>query len=181
VSALVTIVFVIAALIALAGAVGMLTARNPVHSALFLIANFLGIAVIFLLLAAPVLAVLQVLVYAGAIMVLFVFVIFFFVQPGQKHETVYSLPAQSVLAGIVVLAICGLLLTGFMGLNISGSDEAAPFYGGSLPGNLADPQAIGAALFAKFLLPFELVSVLLLAAIVGAVAMARGPRKGGGE
>jgi NADH-quinone oxidoreductase subunit J len=178
VNVLVTIVFVIAALIALAGAAGMLTARNPVHSALFLIANFLGIAVIFLLLAAPVLAMLQVLVYAGAIMVLFVFVIIFFVQPGQKHETVYSLPAQSALAGIVVLALIALLI---LGLPFGGGFDPTVAADGATLNNIANPQAIGAALFTKFLLPFELVSVLLLAAIIGAVAMARKPRKGGGD
>ena len=78
------VVFWGAVALALVGAVGMVSARNPVHSALFLIANFFALAVIFLLLSAPVIAALEILVYAGAIMVLFVFVIFFFVSPGQR-------------------------------------------------------------------------------------------------
>ncbi len=175
-SAVEIIVFAAAALLALAGAVGMASARNPVHSALFLIANLVAVALIYLLLLAPVLAALQVLVYAGAIMVLFIFVIFFFVQPSQKHETVYSLPAQSALAGIVILSLVCLLIGGLF----LGGAFAPPQTLSAPPAvDTTSPQALGVVLFTKFLLPFELVSVLLLAAILGAVALARSPRKGG--
>ena len=177
-SAVEIIVFAAAALLALVGAAGMVSARNPVHSALFLIANFIAIAIIYLLLLAPVLAVLQVLIYAGAIMVLFIFVILFFVQPSQKHETAYSLPAQAMLAGLVIFALICILIGGLF----FGGAFSPPQALGTLPTvNTANPQLLGVALFTKFLLPFELVSVLLLAAILGATAMARRVRKEGGD
>lgn len=171
------IVFAAAALLALVGAVGMVSARNPVHSALFLIANLIAIAIIFLLLLAPVLAVLQVLVYAGAIMVLFIFVIFFFVQPAQKHKTAYSLPAQAMLAGLVIFALICILIGGlfFGGVFSVVQDASALQAAVSL-----NPQQLGISLFTTFLLPFELVSILLLAAIIGATAMVRRARKDGG-
>jgi NADH-quinone oxidoreductase subunit J len=178
VNAVEIIVFAAAALLALVGAAGMVSARNPVHSALFLIANFIAIAVIYLLLLAPVLAVLQVLIYAGAIMVLFIFVIFFFVQPAQKHETAYSLPAQAMLAGLAVFALICILIGGlFFGGAFSMAQDANALQAAAASG----PQQLGISLFTTFLLPFELVSILLLAAILGATAMARRVRKEGGD
>lgn len=169
------VVFAAAALLALAGGAGMVSARNPVHSALFLIASFIAVAVIYLLLLAPLLAVLQVLVYAGAVMVLFIFVIFFFVHPSQKHETAYSLPAQAALAGLVILALVAILIGG---LFFGGAFAPPQTLAAQPPADIASPQALGVSLFTKFLLPFELVSILLLAAILGAVALARNQRKG---
>lgn len=169
------LVFYAAVALALAGAVGMVSARNPVHSALFLIANFFALAVIFLLLSAPVLAALQILVYAGAIMVLFLFVVFFFVQPGQKHEYVHSLPVQSFLAGVLVLVLVVVLVAGLYFGGVFAAEEQIRYLGAARA-DLADPQQLGRTLFSRYLLPFELTSLLLLAAMLGAVVLARRDR-----
>ena len=166
------LIFYPMALIALVGAIGMVTARNPVHSALLLIVNFFGVAGIFLTLLAPLLAVLQIIVYAGAIMVLFLFVILFFVSPGQKHITVYSLPAQTFLASLVVIALFIVILYAFY--------AGGFFYPGYVGKayvlareEIFSPGNFGHVLFSRYLLPFELTSVLLLVAILGAVVLGR--------
>lgn len=166
------IVFIAAAALALIGAAGMVMSRNPVHSALFLIANFFALAVIFLLLSAPVLAALQILVYTGAIMVLFLFIIFFFVQPGQKHVYVYSLPWQTFLSGILVIVLICMLV---LGLYLGGVFTAEEHLQSAAikAEELTSPQALGSVLFSRYLLPFELTSLLLLAAMLGAVVLAR--------
>ena len=166
------IVFIAAAALALIGAAGMVMSRNPVHSALFLIANFFALAVIFLLLSAPVLAALQILVYAGAIMVLFLFMLFFFIQQGQKLIYDYSLPWQTFLSCfLVVVLICMLVL----GLYLGGVFTAEEHLQSAAikAEELTSPQALGSALFSRYLLPFELTSLLLLAAMLGAVVLAR--------
>jgi len=160
------------AFLALVGAIGMVTAKNPVHSALLLIVNFFGVAGIFLALLAPLLSALQIIVYAGAIMVLFLFVIFFFVSPGQKHITVYSLPAQTFLASLVVIALFVVILYAFY--------AGGFFYPGYVGKGyvlareeIFSPRNFGRVLFSRYLLPFELTSILLLVAILGAVVLAR--------
>jgi len=184
VSVIELIVFWGAVALALVGAVGMVSARNPVHSALFLLANFLALAIIFLLLSAPLIAALQILVYAGAIMVLFLFVIFFFVSPGQRFALSYSLPLQNALAGLVVMVLIAVILTGlFFGGVFSAAEH--PQSAAAVQATLTSPRELGKALFARYLLPFELTSLLLLAAMLGAVALARrgndDGKPGGGE
>ncbi len=174
------IVFFAAVALALVGAVGMVMSRNPVHSALFLIANFFALAVIFLMLSAPVLAALQILVYAGAIMVLFLFVIFFFVQPGQKHAYVYSLPWQAFLSGILVIVLVCVLVAGLYMGGVFAPEEHVQSMAVKAE-ELTSPQALGSALFSRYLLPFELTSLLLLAAMLGAVVLARREKRSNGE
>jgi len=188
VSVIETVIFVPLAILAIIGAAGMVSSKNPVHSALFLILNFFALAGIFLVLLAPFLAVLQVIVYAGAIMVLFLFVILFFVQPGQKHMISYSLPAQTTLASILVIAILSVTLFalyqgGFFTPGPIPATEAV------IPEQAYSVSAFGKSLFTSYVLPFELTSILLLIGMLGAVVLARkeqsirqSPRKtGGGE
>ncbi|MBI3762115.1 MAG: NADH-quinone oxidoreductase subunit J [Chloroflexi bacterium] len=160
--------FFLLALIAMLAAGGMLLSRNAVYSALFLIVNFATVAVFFLLLGAPFIAMAQVTVYAGAIMVLFLFVIMLLGAERLRQKSV--LPWQAPLAvvlGIVLLVEAGVVIVtrGLGAPPPALSETAAAGFGG--------PQAIGASLFTTYLLPFEVTSVLLLAAMVGAIVLTR--------
>lgn len=175
------------AVVAVICAIGMLTSRNPVHSALWLVGNFIAMAVIYLMMSAPVLFAVQLIVYAGAIMVLFLFVVMFFMSPKALRFLRPPLRGQLVLGGILVVA---LLVLVFIGLGI-GSDsyvveqpgtvgmrEAAE--AGSTAG-MGDPRPLGDWLFSYHMLPFELTSILLLIAMVGALMVARDIRSEGRE
>ncbi len=157
------ITFVILAIIAIAAALGMLLSRNAVYSALFLVLNFATVAVFYILLNAPFIALAQVSVYAGAIMVLFLFVIMLL---GTEHlPATKVLPWQRPLAivlGVILFAESVYLL--FIRKAVSGHipQPAATF---------GSPQDIGKALFSSYLLPFEITSVLLLIAMVGAIVL----------
>lgn len=155
--------------LALAGALLMVTARNPLYGVLWLVVSFLGLAGLFGGLGADFLAAVQILVYAGAILVLFLFVIMLLnLRPGDvKLMGTISLHGGvgSLLAGIG--GFVGVLLFVVLG---SGSFTAKV---ASLPEVPGGPAAIAVPLFHDALLPFEVVSVLLLAAIVGAVALTK--------
>ncbi len=160
------IMFGVVGAVAFMTALAMVTSRNAIYSALFLVLNLCSIAVFFLILGGPFIAVVQVSVYAGAIMVLFLFVIMLLGAehtPGEQH-----LPWQPAVA--VLLAIALLATTGYtLWRTAPGWSSTA-----GMPANLAgDPEAIGKLLFSSYLFPFEVTSVLLLVAIVGAVVMTR--------
>jgi NADH-quinone oxidoreductase subunit J len=162
------ILFIILAGVAVASAIGLLVSRNSVYAALFLVLNFATVAVFYLLLGAPFIAMAQVTVYAGAIMVLFLFVIM--LLGAEKLPRAVGLPWQRPLA--IALAV---ILTGEAGFLI--------FQRLRITTGLADPgvqlnspfsiQTLGAALFNQYLLPFELTSVLLLVAMIGAIVMTK--------
>ena len=161
------IVFVITAAIALIGAIAMLLSRNAVHSALFLLLNFGSIAVMYLLLRAPFLFAVQLIVYAGAIIVLFLFVIM--LLGAERAEDIDDRQGwQRPLAiglGLVLLAETLYVLFSRAQGSAALATPAAPNE------QLGDPLAIGRALFSTYLLPFELTSVILLAAIIGVVVL----------
>jgi NADH-quinone oxidoreductase subunit J len=167
------ILFLILALVSIATAIGMLLNRNSVYCALFLVLNFVTVAVFYLLLGAPFIAMAQITVYAGAIMVLFLFVIMLLgaerlpdakVLPWQK-------PLAYGLAFVLALETIYLLVT-----------RARP------EGNILPPEAtintvdnlraLGITLFSDYLLPFEVTSILLLVAMIGAITLSR-KEKGG--
>ncbi|HSB01619.1 MAG TPA: NADH-quinone oxidoreductase subunit J [Anaerolineales bacterium] len=162
------IFFLLLSLISIATALGLLLSRNAVYSALFLVLNFVTVAVFYLLLGAPFIAMAQVTVYAGAIMVLFLFVIMLL---GAE-----SLPKAEVLPWQMPLAI---------GLAVALAVEATfIFFTRARPiGNVSPPAAtvnnpatlveLGKALFSTYLLPFEVTSILLLVAMVGAIVLIR--------
>jgi NADH-quinone oxidoreductase subunit J len=159
------ILFLAFGAVCVAGAVNLLAQTHPINSALSLIAVMAALAGEYLLLGAEFVAAVQVIVYAGAIMVLFVFTIML-LNAGAEEETKGSRVA--IVIGVPGLLI-GSVLLAWMVLRRSGTEAVAM---GALPG---DPRTIGQLLFHDFLLPFEVTSVLILIAIMGAVVLASKP------
>src|SRR5208282_2055921 len=164
------ILFLLFGAVCVGGAVNLLAQRHPINSALSLIAVMAALAGDYLLLGAEFVAAVQVIVYAGAIMVLFVFVIML-LNAGVEEETKGSRVA--LLIGIPGMLL-GSLLIGWVVLRHSGTEAVAV---GALPGA---PRVIGQLLFHEFLLPFEVTSILILVAIMGAVVLASKPTASGG-
>ena len=162
------IFFLILSLIAIATALGMLLSRNAIYSALFLVLNFITVAVFYLLLGAPFIAMAQVTVYAGAIMVLFLFVIMLLGAESLPQGEV--LPWQRPLAIILAVLLAGeaafLLVTRARPSGDITSPDAAV-------NGIDNLRALGEALFSQYLLPFEVTSILLLVAMVGAIVLVR--------
>ncbi len=164
------ILFLAFGAVCVAGAVNLLVQRHPINSALSLIAVMAALAGEYLLLGAEFVAAVQVIVYAGAIMVLFVFVIML-LNAGVEDQTQGSRVA--LLFGIPGMLV-GSLLIAWVVLRHSGTGSVAA---GALPGA---PKTIGMLLFHEFLLPFEVTSILILIAIMGAVVLASKPTVPGG-
>ncbi|HEV2397278.1 MAG TPA: NADH-quinone oxidoreductase subunit J [Candidatus Sulfotelmatobacter sp.] len=164
------ILFVLFGVIAVAGAVNLLVQRHPINSALSLIAVMAALAGEYMLLGAEFVAAVQVIVYAGAIMVLFVFVIML-LNAGVEEQTKGSRVA--LLFGIPGMLL-GSLLVAWVVLKHSGTGSVPA---GALPGA---PKTIAELLFHEFLLPFEITSILILIAIMGAVVLASKPTVPGG-
>jgi NADH-quinone oxidoreductase subunit J len=200
------------AILAVVCALGMVTAKSPIHSALWLVANFVSLAVIYLLLSAPVLFAIQMIVYAGAIMVLFLFVIMFFMAPSMRQWLRPPLKSQIVFGGVLVIAFLLVFMLSLGGIQAlsSGPDEPATTTAAQAmqdsdaqnamaqseeaqtptPKSLAEakgvpqygqPKALGMWMFQYYTLPFELTSILLLAALLGAVMLARDVHSEGRE
>ena len=160
------IFFLLLSLIAVATALGMLFSLNAIYSALFLVLNFITVAVFYLLLGAPFIAMAQITVYAGAIMVLFLFVIMLLGAERLPKLNVlpWQRPLAILLAGILAVEAV-ILLVGRARLvgEITPPAEAA---------NLMDSlRELGTVLFNQYLLPFEVTSVLLLVAMIGAIVL----------
>lgn len=162
------IVFFGIAAVALVGALGMVFSRNAVHSALFLVANLFCVALLYLSLNAEFLAVVQVIVYAGAIMVLFLFVVTL-LNP-SRSEPPDQLRGQGWVAGI----LAAVLLVEVVAVIQSGLFSAARVPSSPPPVDWGDNvHAIGALLYGQYLFPFEVTSILLLVAIIGATVLAK--------
>lgn len=155
--------FLIAAL-AVGSALGLVLKRNAIHGALFLVGNLASVAALYLMLGAEFLAAAQVIVYAGAIMVLFVFAIMVLI-PG-KEETGPDPRRAWRLVALPVAALLGLQLV----VVVRALRGGAPAGAAVVPGSV---EAIARLLFTRYLFPFELTSVLLLAAMVGVLLLAR--------
>ena len=137
---------------------------SPVYSALFLVMTLFLLAVYFLFLNAHMVAALQIIVYAGAIMVLFLFVIMLLnLQSDTAPTPRRGLGRVAIIGGVILVAELGLLLQG------SSSEQAES----SLPENFGTVEALGSQLFTTYLLPFEITGILLLVAVVGAVVLAK--------
>jgi NADH-quinone oxidoreductase subunit J len=161
-----TFIFIIFAGLAIGCAIAMVSQSNPLYSAISLIGVFIGLASLYVTLAAPFIAAVQVIVYAGAIMVLVIFVI-------MLLNVEHSEPRRKRLKFLVPVAIgmAAILIaeTAFILYSVQTSENR-------LPGNISDvglTHSIGEGLFTRYLLPFEITSVLLLMAIVGAISLAR--------
>ncbi len=159
--------FYILAILAVLSALGMVTARNAVHGVLFMVANFALVAVLYLLLDAPFIAMVQIAVYAGAIIVLFLFVVMLIGPvPTSLRDKLPGQRPLGLLAGLVLLLLIGsvaAVATVTAGAGVSSRVVSA----------FGSPQAIGEVLFTRYLYPFEITSVILLAAMVGAVVLGK--------
>jgi NADH-quinone oxidoreductase subunit J len=166
------VVFFIAAIGAVAGAIGVVVMRNPFYSVLALVGHLLSLAALFLLLNAQFVAAAQVVVYAGAVMVLYVFVVAYVgadEQPiGFAQGSGLRLVAGLACGALFVELCIAVLGSGLTAIGSRGAHIDPPF---------GTPAQIGKALLTKFLFPFEAASILLLVAAVGAVILAR--RRGG--
>jgi len=162
------VLFFIAGIGAIAGAIGVVTLRNPFYSVLSLVSHLFALAVLFLLLMAQFVAAAQIVVYAGAVMVLYVFVVAY--VGGQDRPLS---PRHGPLMRGVALLFCGALLVE-IGIAVIGSGLSVPDGEGSgFFATFGSPGEIGKLFLTKFLLAFELASLLLLVAAVGAVILAR--------
>jgi len=149
-------------------AVMVITRKNPVHCALFMLPLFFHVAGIFIMLDAEFVAAVQVLVYAGAIMVLFLFVIMLFRGEGMKDTASFqaSWPVIAPLAMVLMGFIMSILVrASFNGVQGKYTIEAVKAAGNS--------QAVGKVLYTDFLFPFEIASIILLVAMVGAIVLAK--------
>jgi NADH-quinone oxidoreductase subunit J len=158
--------------LALAAALGVVLSRNPVHSALWLVATLLSVAVLFLIQDAELLAAVQVIVYAGAIVVLFLFVIM--LLGVDRRETLtehlrFQRPIALALGALVLAEV--LFLAGHTWATGAPTSSGVPIDGGGDFGN--NVQRVARVLFTDFLWPFQLTAVLLVIAVVGSVALAR--------
>ncbi|MBW1917214.1 MAG: NADH-quinone oxidoreductase subunit J [Deltaproteobacteria bacterium] len=159
------IIFFILAAVALVSGVLVVIQVNPVHSALYLILNFFTVAGLYLLAHAEFIAAIQVIVYAGAIMVLFLFVIMLLnlrhpEEGGEKQHLAQKI-SGAALAGATAL----LVIYTFTRIKLVPGKEMVPGYGST--------ESVASSLFTDYLLPFEVTSVLLLVALIGAVILAR--------
>jgi NADH-quinone oxidoreductase subunit J len=158
----------------LVSAIGVITARNPVHAALFLVFSFVNSAVLWMLLEAEFLAIVLVLVYVGAVMVLFLFVVMMLdINVAQMREgfTRYA-PLGILIALIVVAEIGSVVYVKSLGT------EMTPVASVGVEPGYSNTQALGELLYTKYLYPFELAAVILLLAIVAAIVLTMRQRTG---
>ncbi len=167
-----TVLFYIFATLALGGGILTVTRRNTVHSAIWLITSLLGVAGLYLLLRAEFLAGVQIILYVGGIMVLFLFVIMLVNLDQAARERRFSSLKWISLVCAVALAV---LATWFVAKGSArfAVGQANPGSIASLPEGLGNSEQISRVLFSQYLLPFELASILLLVAIIGAVVMGK--------
>ena len=159
--------FFLCALIAVAGAIILIVATEPIHSALALVLTMMSLAVLYLLLGAEFIAAVQIIVYAGAIMVLFVFLIML-LYAGVVERTNFSKLAKWAglpLGFFLLLAIAHLLFHSAIGASVANGTGAAT-------GDAMSTRALSMELFRQYLFPFEATSILILIAILGAMVLA---------
>jgi len=162
------VIFFIMAAIALGAAIGMVVARNPVHAALLLVTVLIAIAVMFLLQDAQLLAAVQIIVYAGAIVVLFLFVIM--LLGIDRHESLHD-PVRSQRPAAIALGIIALAEVLFLaGRNWVTGLPSGPGLNEGEGGNV---ERVARTLFTDYLWPFEVLTILLVVAVVGGVVLAR--------
>ncbi len=170
-------VFATAAVLIVVGAFGVLFARSPVHSALFLIMTLFGVAIAFVAQSADFLAAVQVIVYAGAIVVLFLFVIMFLGVDRHDPVGVEPLVGQRVFAAVgVVITVAGLIVLMARSHWVTGA-TAVSTNGVPTTNGAGDVKELGTAVFTTYLFAFEATAALLVIAVVGAVLLARRERR----
>ena len=157
-------VFIIAAIVAVLGGIGVIASRQPIRSVLSLVVVMLSLSVLFLVLSAQFVFAVQIIVYAGAVMVLFLFVI---TLVGPARELARTrLRFQSWLSALFVLVLLGLMWAMLQGVQYRQPEKADLSFFGTV-------QSIAVGLFTNYLYPFELTSILLLVAAIGAIYLSR--------
>ncbi len=157
-------IFYVLASIAVLSGFMVIGSRNAIHSAIYLVLTFLSVAGIYVLLEAEFVAAVQVLVYAGGIMVLFLFVIMLVNLEDSLEDRIRL---HATISGVIGLAVVGLILYVYStGRLVAVTTPSTLCQGGNL-------QAVGTSLFRDYLLPFEVASILLLVAMIGAIVLAR--------
>jgi NADH-quinone oxidoreductase subunit J len=164
-------VFIVAALIVATGGVGVVTLRNPVHCALSLVQTLFGVAVLFIMQDAHFLAAVQVIVYAGAIVILFLFVLMLLGVDKAEQLELEPLKGQRQLAVLIAMATAALTLTVVIALGdaLTGATSTTAPIG---PGE-DNAKALGELLFTRYAFAFEITAVLLTIAVIAAVVFAR--------
>jgi NADH-quinone oxidoreductase subunit J len=166
------IVFFILAVVAVGTALGMLISRNAIYSALFLVLNFATVAMLYLILGAPFIALSQITVYAGSIMVLFLFVIMLLgAEKLTAPDPLRWQPLVAIVLGLILVGEFVYQLFVWTGQLTAVATPAAGF---------GTPRAMGELLFTHFMLPFEVTGVILLSATIGAIVLAKPDRPGTG-
>ncbi|TCK61582.1 NADH-quinone oxidoreductase subunit J [Seleniivibrio woodruffii] len=145
----------------------MVTRENPVHSALWMLLTFFAVAGIFIQLDAEYIAAIQVMVYAGAILVLYMFVVMLL---NPKSTGFIKLPVKVILGAVVALVLFFQIVMTLMG---TGVIKTAQMTGINYPEGLHNVKAFGAVMFTQYIVPFEIASVLLLVAMIGAIVIAK--------
>ena len=159
------LVFFILAALSIIGAISLILQKHPIHSALSLIVVMVALAGLYLLMGAEFVAAVQIIVYGGAIMVLFVFVIMLLNAGLEEHTS------ESKLAGFPGILLA-LALMGFVAATVARFTTPSNAAGGTIPGGLASTQQLSTMIFKDFVYPFELTSFLILIAILGAIVLA---------
>ncbi len=165
------IIFFISAIVAVFGAIMMIAQRNPIASVLYLILSFVAQAVLYVQLGALFVGAMLVIVYAGAILVLFLFVIMLLNLRGDedlgRHSTVMSKVTKSLIAGLLFIEFLFIIRGVFLGFSPTGIAAGSP------TAEFGSIKSVSMLLFTKYLYPFELTGVLMLIAVVGAVVISR--------
>jgi NADH-quinone oxidoreductase subunit J len=170
------LIFVTSVVLILVGALGVITVKNPVHAALSLIMTLFGVAVAFVAQSADFLAAVQIIVYAGAIVVLFLFVIMFLGVDRRDSVTVDPLVGQRAFAAVgVVITVAGLITLMARSHWVTGALSVST-KGHALATGSQNVKQLGTAIFTTYLFAFEATAALLVIAVVGAVMLARRDR-----
>lgn len=164
---MVTYIFIFLAILAVAAALGMVISRNTVNSALFLVLNMVALAGVYVLLQAHFLAIIQILVYAGAIMVLFLFVIML-LNLDAEESLFTKFRVKYFVAFLLGVTVFSQIL-----YSIGGVTGMLPEISSAEMTEVGTVEAVGDVLFTTYLLPFEMTAVLLTAAVVGALVIAQ--------
>jgi NADH-quinone oxidoreductase subunit J len=170
------VVFVLASAMVIAGAIGVIVRANPVHAALSLVLTLFGVAVHFVALGAHFLAAVQVIVYAGAIVVLFLFVIMLLGVDKADDLSIEPFPIQRPLAAVVGVGLAGLVIAAIV--------QARDVIGEGAPMDSSDDnniKALADSLFSDFVFAFEFTSILLIVAVAGTVLLTRRSKRAGGD
>jgi NADH-quinone oxidoreductase subunit J len=168
------LLFYLFAAVAVIASVLVVGQRNPMHSVLLLIVSFAALAAIYLLLDAPFAAVIQIIIYAGAIMVLFLFVVMLLNAGREAAGEAGARPARAIrTAGAVLSAVLAAELVWAVGLSWRATGSVRPDGDPALVETLTSVRAIGRTLFTDYAFAFEVTSILILVSMVGAVVLAK--------